>query len=265
MSSTVVIAIVIVSLIGFICALILSIASKAMAVPVDERFGPVRECLPGANCGACGFAGCDAYAQALLDNPELKPNLCVPGGAAAATGIAAVLGVDAGEVVPMTAHVRCNGNCDNTQKRLDFNGEQTCKAIKTICGGNGACSYGCLGCGDCAAVCPQGAICIENGIAHVDPRRCVGCGLCAKACPKSLIEIIPKSAKVTVNCSNKDKGPVAMKVCKVSCIGCMKCQKVCQSGAVTVTNFLASIDQTKCTGCGLCADGCPKHCIEKRA
>jgi len=259
----VILAILVVASIGLVCGVILAAASKVMSVPVDERFGPVRECLPGANCGACGFAGCDAYAQALLDDPEVKPNRCVPGGAEAAKKIAAVLGVESGDVVPMMAHVRCNGTCDNTQKRFTFNGEQTCKAVRMFCGGNGTCAFGCLGCGDCASVCPQDAICIENGIAHVDPRRCIGCALCSKACPNHIIEMIPKSSKVTVDCSNKDKGPVAMKVCKASCIGCMKCQKNCPTGAITVKDFVASIDQSLCSGCGVCADGCPKHCITK--
>ncbi len=255
------IAVLIVSVIGLVCAVLLSVASKVMAVPVDERFGPVRECLPGANCGACGFAGCDAYAQALISDPTTPPNKCVPGGAAAAQGIAAVLGVESGEVIPMAAHVRCAGTCEKTQDKYDFGSNATCKGVKMFYGGKGACAYGCLGYGDCAAVCPEHAICVENGIAHVDPRRCIGCGICAKTCPNKVIEIIPKAAKVTVDCSNKDKGAVAMKVCKASCIGCMKCQKTCPNGAITVTNFLASIDQSLCTGCGLCAVGCPKKCI----
>jgi len=257
-------AICVVTLIGLICGLLLSAASKVMAVPVDERFGPVRECLPGANCGACGFAGCDAYAQALISDPETKPNLCVPGGAAAAKGIAAVLGVESGDVVPMIAHVRCNGNCDNTTRRFTFNGEQSCKAAKLFCGGPGVCTYGCLGCGDCASVCPQEAIRIVNGVAVVDERACIGCGLCAKTCPQKIIEIIPRDAKITVDCSNHDKAPVAMKACKASCIGCMKCQKNCPASAITVTDFLANVDQSLCIGCGTCVEGCPKHCITDR-
>lgn len=260
----VILAIIVVSIIGLVCAVLLAVASKVMAVPVDERFGPVRECLPGANCGACGYAGCDAYAQALISGEDVPVNLCIPGGADAANNIAAVLGVESGEVIPMTAHVRCGGTCDKTQDKYEYGSTATCKAVKMFYGGKGACAYGCLGLGDCAAVCTENAICIENGIAHVDPRRCIGCGLCSKTCPNKVIEIIPKAATVTVDCSNHDKGPAAMKVCKASCIGCMKCQKTCPNGAITVTNFLASIDQSLCTGCGLCADACPKKCITKR-
>ena len=57
-------AVIPVVIIGVICAAVLVIAAKVMAVKEDERFPAVRECLPGANCGACGFAGCDGYAKA---------------------------------------------------------------------------------------------------------------------------------------------------------------------------------------------------------
>lgn len=260
----VVIAIVVVSLIGLICSVILSAASKVLAVPVDERFPKVRECLPGANCGACGYAGCDGYTQALLDDETLPCNKCVPGAQAAANAIAAVLGREAGESVPMVAHVRCNGTCENTQDKYEFGNTLTCRSAKLFYGNKGTCPYGCLGCGDCASVCPEKAICIENGIAHIDIRRCIGCGKCANQCPQKVIEIIPKDAYVTVNCNNKDKAPVAMKVCKASCIGCGLCAKNCPADAITITDNLASIDFKKCVGCVVCSEKCPKKAIVRR-
>ena len=60
-------AVIPVVIIGIICGAVLVIASKLMAVKEDERFPKIRECLPGANCGACGFAGCDGYAKALCE------------------------------------------------------------------------------------------------------------------------------------------------------------------------------------------------------
>lgn len=257
----IVLAIVAVSVIGLICAVVLSVAAKFMSVPVDERFGPVRECLPGANCGACGYAGCDSYAQALVSGQETRANLCVPGAAAAAKGISELLGLAAGDVKPKIAAVRCNGNCSNTTDKYEYRSMESCKAAKLLFGGKGSCTFGCMGLGDCAKACPQNAICIENGIAHVDPRKCIGCGICAKTCPNSVIEIVPADLKVLVMCNNKQKGAAAMKVCKASCIGCMKCAKTCQHEAVTVTDNLAHIDQDKCVGCGECAEACPKKCI----
>lgn len=260
--SGIVLAVVAVSVIGLLSAVMLSVASKVMAVPVDERFGPVRECLPGANCGACGYAGCDAYAQALISGEETRANLCVPGGADSANGIGSALGLEVGEVKPMVAVVRCNGNCENTSNKLDFQSNQTCKGAKLFFGGNGACSYGCMGFGDCVAACPQDTICLENGIAHVDPRGCIGCGICAKTCPNGVIEVVPADFKVFVQCNSKAKGAVAMKACKASCIGCMKCQKTCPNEAITVTDNLAHIDPEKCTACGACVEQCPKKCIK---
>lgn len=257
----IVLAVVAVSVIGLISAIVLSVASKVMAVPVDERFGPVRECLPGANCGACGYAGCDAYAQALISGECTKGNLCVPGGADAANGISAALGIAVEDVKPMIAVVKCNGNCDNTSDKLEYKSAKTCKGAKLFFGGKGTCTYGCLGLGDCVAICPQNAISIKNGIANIDPELCIGCGMCAKVCPNFVIEVIPSDSKVRVTCNSKDKGAVAMKACKASCIGCMKCQKICQFDAITVVDNLAHIDQEKCTGCGACVEQCPKKCI----
>ncbi|PWM24941.1 MAG: ferredoxin [Oscillospiraceae bacterium] len=262
--SPIVLAVGLVTVIGLICAVGLAIASKVMAVPVDERFGPVRECLPGANCGACGYAGCDAYAQALISGEGVKTNLCVPGGADAARNISAVLGVAAEDVIPMMAYVRCNGTNANTSVKQEYQSAKGCAAAKLFYGGNGACTYGCLGFGDCAAVCPKEAIDIVNGVAKVDPDLCIGCAMCSKVCPNHVIDMIPAASKVVVTCSSKAKGPVAMKACKASCIGCKKCEKTCPNGAITVTDNLAYIDQSKCTGCGLCAEACPKKCITVR-
>jgi dissimilatory sulfite reductase (desulfoviridin) alpha/beta subunit len=40
----------------------------------------------------------------------------------------------------------------------------------------------CIGCGACVAACPDGAICLEEGSAVVNPKRCLGCGKCVTAC-----------------------------------------------------------------------------------
>lgn len=41
-------------------------ASKFMAVETDETYENVRAELPGVNCGACGYAGCDDYAESAV-------------------------------------------------------------------------------------------------------------------------------------------------------------------------------------------------------
>lgn len=252
-----------VAVIGLICGVGLSVASVVMKVEEDERLPAIRACLPGANCGACGFSGCDGYAAALLD-PETRKNLCVPGGAETAQKISAALGVEAEEVVKQVAVIRCSGNCEKTQPSCEYRGIPSCTAAKVFFGGGGSCVYGCLGHGDCASVCPNNAIYFEKGIAKVDQEACVGCGLCAKACPQQLIEIVPEASKVAVLCSNTDKGAATKKACAIGCIGCKKCEKTCQHGAITVANNVARIDYSKCVGCGECVEVCMTGCLTLR-
>lgn len=254
------IPVIIVAVIGIIAGLMLAIASVVMAVPVDEKMAAVREVLPGANCGACGYSGCDGYAKALASG-EAKNGLCAPGGAQCAKDIAAILGVEAGEMAAKTAVVRCNGTCDNTSSTFEYDGLKSCAAANMIYGGNGKCSYGCIGLGDCVSVCSNNAISICNGVAVINAKLCGSCAKCVKACPKGLIEIVSGDKTAVVECSNKDKGGETRKQCTAGCIGCMRCVKTCQHGAIKVTNFVAHIDDSKCIGCGECAEVCPSKCI----
>lgn len=255
-------ALAVVGSVGFIAAILLALVSHFFSVPENETKKNIRAELPGANCGACGYRGCDDYAAALAEGRETKANLCIPGGDVTAAKLCEVLGVAAQDVEEKVAFVHCNGNCEATSKKSDYSGVKTCRAASAIYGGPNTCTYGCLGFGDCAAVCPAGAICIKDGIAHVDTRLCMGCGMCVSTCPKSIISIRPLASKVAVVCSSKDKGADAKKACKNACIGCKKCEKVCPNGAITVKDNLASIDYTKCTHCGLCAEGCPTKCLK---
>ncbi len=247
--------------IALIAAVLLTLASKFMAVPVDETQVAIREQLPGANCGACGYAGCDDYAAALAADHDIKTNLCVPGADAVAAAIAAILGQDALDVVEQVANVRCSGFCDKTSKDMDYQGLQTCAAAKGFFGGPGACKYGCIGLGDCQAACQYGAIEVCNGIAVVNRELCTGCGMCAAACPQKLIDIIPETRRYYVACSSADKGAVTNKICTAGCIGCKLCEKACHFDAIHVENNHAAIDPEKCRNCGLCAKACPKKVI----
>ncbi len=246
--------------IGLLAGLGLSIASVVMAVPANERVAKVRECLPGANCGACGYSGCDGYAEAVAKG-ECAPNLCAPGGQSAAEAIGAVLGiaVQAGE--KQVAVVNCNGSCENVQNKMQYRGPASCAAANMLYSGTKNCNYGCLGFGDCVAACQFDALHIVDGKAVVDPEACTACGACVKACPKGIISLKPYAQRYWVYCSNKDKGATANKVCAVSCIACGKCTRVCESDAVVVENNLARILPGKCIACGKCAQSCPKKCI----
>lgn len=252
--------VIIVVVVGLIAGLILSVASIVFAVPVDEKQEAVRAALPGANCGACGFSGCDGYAKALAEGTA-EIGLCSPGGADVAEETAEILGQAAGAMEKKIAMVQCAGVCDNVETKLVYDGVDTCQAVSMMFSGDSACAYGCLGHGDCAVACPENAIKICNGLATVDENLCVGCGICVKTCPKHVLKIVPAKFNQHVRCLNTDKGAQTMKTCKVGCIGCMKCTKVCEVGAITVTNFNATIDYSKCTNCGKCAEVCPKKII----
>ncbi len=257
-------AVIPVVIIGIICGAVLVIASKLMAVKEDERFPAVRECLPGANCGACGFAGCDGYAKALCENSDTPANLCVPGADGVAKQLSEILGVAFEDVVEQVAVVHCAGNCHKTQDKVDYQGIQSCAAAKLMYGGKGSCTYGCLGLGDCMNACPQNAIEIKDGVAHVNTKECIGCGICTRTCPNHLISLVPDVEKVVVTCSNCDKGAVTRKVCSNGCIGCKKCERVCPSGAIKVVDNVAVIDYKKCNDCkdfGVCAKNCTTGCI----
>ena len=245
---------------GAIAGILLTVASKIFHVEVNERIEKISEALPQANCGACGYAGCADYAAAIVNNGAAT-NLCRPGGSDAAKKIAEILGASAEEVIPMTAVVRCNGDCNATSTAFDFTGVQTCKAVKRFYDGNGLCKYGCIGLGDCAAVCEKNAIRIENSVARVITSLCGACGQCAAVCPNSLITIKPLAKHIDVLCSSAANGKATKLSCRNGCIGCKICEKKCPAEAIKVENFHAAIDYEKCTNCGECMNVCPVKAI----
>ena len=254
-------ALLVVAAVGIVAGVLLALASHFFAVEEDETVKNIREALPGANCGACGFAGCDSYAEGVACG-KAEANLCIPGAAAVASKLSEILGVEIAAEEPKVAFIGCNGNCEATTNKAIYEGIDSCAASKLIYGGPSSCIFGCIGCGDCAAACPADAICVRDGLAHVDPRECIGCGKCVKTCPNAVIKMVPKSAKTAVMCNNTEKGAAARKNCKNACIGCMKCAKNCPEQAITVINNLAVIDYDKCTSCGACVEACPTKCLK---
>ena len=255
------IALGVVAGVGLVLGIVLALASKFFAVDEDEKVKLVREALPGANCGACGYTGCDGYAEAVAKG-EAEPNLCIPGGSTTAAQLSIILGVKIQTLEPKVAFVACGGDCENASACAVYDGIKSCKAASMVYGGPFDCAYSCVGCGDCAEVCPVNAICVHDGLAHIDPRECVGCGKCVGTCPKHIIKLLPKETKTAVMCSNIQKGAVARTNCKNACIGCKKCELNCPEKAITVIDNLARIDYDKCTGCRLCEQNCPTKCLK---
>ena len=243
-------------------ALIL-IVSKVFKVDVDEKITKILENLAGANCGGCGCSGCSGFASKLAEgNGNL--NDCHVTSPEKKAEIAKLLGIELTDEERTVAVVKCNGGAENAADKFEYKGNPTCAANNSLLGGNKMCSYACLGCGDCKAVCPENAIEVTARLAQVDPDRCISCGACISACPKSIIERIPASAPVYVACSSKCKGKEVMSVCKVGCIACGICARSCPHGAITMQDNLPVIDYKKCTGCLTCVEKCPRHIIISR-
>lgn len=256
MITGIIIAAAIVGVTGLVIGILLGVAGKVFEVEVDEKEVAIRECLPGNNCGGCGYAGCDSLAKAIASG-DAPANGCPVGGAPVAAKISEIVGGEV-EVVKKVAFVKCSGTCDKAKDRFKYTGNQSCKeAASTTGGGQKGCSYGCLGFGSCVKACQFDAIHIVDGIAHVDKEKCVACGKCTLECPKNLIELVPYTAEHLVQCSSKDMGKEVKSVCQAGCIGCKMCEKQCEFDAIHVENNIAKIDYEKCTGCGKCAEKCP--------
>ena len=244
----------VIAVIGVIVGAGLVFTGKKFAVKVDEREVAVREKLPGNNCGACGFAGCDALAGAIAKG-EAPVNACPVGGAPVAQAIGDIMGKTAGSMERKIAFVACKGTCGVTKNQGNYIGVKDCRTA-VLSGMNITdCNYGCLGFGSCAEVCPEKAISVRDGVAVVNRARCVSCGLCAKTCPRGLITLIPESRIIRV------QGPIVRKVCSAGCIGCGLCVKQCESQAIEFDGTLARINPEKCVLCGKCAEKCPAKVI----
>ena len=246
---------------GLFIGVFLGVAGKKFAVEVDEREEAILGCLPGSNCGGCGYAGCASLAKAIAEG-EAPVSQCPVGGAPVAEAIAAIMGQEVGANARKVAYVKCAGTCEKAKQKYDYSGIEDC-IMANMLQNNGpkACTYGCLGMGTCVKACPFDAIHIVDGIAQVDKEICKACGKCVAACPKKLIELVPYDQKYLVKCNSKDKGKDVLSVCSIGCIGCKMCEKVCESDAIHVLNNVAYIDSEKCTSCGKCAEKCPKKVI----
>jgi len=253
---------------AFILGLALGFFKKFFAVEEDPLIGQVRSVLPGANCGACGFPGCDGYAAAVAGR-DAGINKCTVGGQAVAEKLAALVGGDA-DVKPVVAIRACSGTHDKSKLKGEYTGVKSCRAAKISTGSIKRCTWGCQGFGDCVAVCQFGAMRLENGLPVIDPDKCTGCKACVNECPQHILHAVPgdlKGARPLCSNLNVNKAMVARN-CKAGCIKCELCVKKCPEQCIKMVNGIPVVDYSKCTSCGVCTGVCPPkvmHLIEKGA
>ncbi|MCL2018297.1 MAG: RnfABCDGE type electron transport complex subunit B [Oscillospiraceae bacterium] len=245
-------------LVGGAAGFALTFAAKTFEVESDETVNLILANLPGINCGACGQASCEAYAEAVK-NGDCAPNLCKPGGIETAMGIGAILGIDVKPGERETAFVHCGGV--TTEHKFSYVGTLSCVAASRYYNGKGNCKSGCLGFGDCKRVCAYGAISFVNGAAVIERKRCWACGMCIPVCPNNLISLRKHSERVKVMCRSSDSGKETRAICSNGCIACGICVKKCLKDAIRIENNCAVIDYEICNSCGVCAKTCPTKCI----
>ncbi|MBE0597670.1 MAG: RnfABCDGE type electron transport complex subunit B [Desulfuromonadales bacterium] len=246
--------------IGLVAALALGVAAKKFAVQTDPRELALLEVLSGANCGACGYPGCAAYAKAVAKG-EASPSLCTPGGQNTIEQIAHIMGVAATQAEPQVAVVLCQGDNALARAKYQYVGIADCNAAQKIADGPKECPGGCLGLGSCARVCPFGAIeMTSQGLAVISREKCTGCRKCVPACPRQVIRMTPLAATVHVLCNSNDKGGQVRKYCQVGCIACLICVKTAP-GAYKVEENLATVIYQSAAEAGAAVAKCPTKCI----
>ncbi|HCS49134.1 MAG TPA: electron transporter RnfB [Candidatus Aminicenantes bacterium] len=228
---------------GFLFALGLVFAYRKLAVEIDPRIEQIAESLPQANCAACGYAGCQALAEAIAAG-KAAADSCPVGGAESAGKISGILGVEAGEVIKKVARLHCRGTKHAAPRRSEYLGLKTCYASHLM-GGDKLCTYGCLGLADCVRSCVFNAMYMgEDGLPVIIEENCTACGKCVEACPRNLLELHPISQNILVFCRSEDRGAVARKACKNACIACGICSRACPE-AIVIENNLAVITDYK--------------------
>ncbi len=204
-------------------AIMLVVANKKLHVYEDPRIDTVDDMLPHANCGACGFPGCRPFAEALVSGKAL-PGKCTVSSDDGRAAIASFLGVDLGAEEKRVARLACAGGTNVAITRARYQGIKSCQAASLVSGGGKGCFWGCLGHGDCEAVCDFDAITMNAfGLPVVDVDKCTACNDCVEVCPKDLFSLQSVSHRLWVNCKNLEQGDEILEECEVACTACGRC------------------------------------------
>ncbi|MBN2542909.1 RnfABCDGE type electron transport complex subunit B [bacterium] len=264
MKLTIIGAVLLLGILGFLFGVILAFIARKFAVSLDERVAKVLEHLPGINCGACGYPGCSGYAKAVVAGAA-PVNGCAPGGKPSAQNIGKIMGQEVSDTKDMVAVAKCSGGANNAKTKYVYKGLFDCRAAYILANGPTDCAYGCIGLGTCVEDCPFGALELsDNCIPITDYDKCTGCGICVRNCPKGVMHLLPRDQLIYIACNSPEKGGVVRKICSTGCICCKICEKECPKDAIEIRDFLAYIDYEKCIQCGICIEKCPTKCILDR-
>lgn len=248
--------------ISILFGILLSLFNKIFEVKIDEKVAQISSLLAGANCGACGYAGCEAFANAIVKD-KVDPTKCKVTNGENMTKILTIIGKSPLSIQKTKPVLKCVGNKFFEIKRAKYEGVSDCRVVTFAFNGDKSCEFGCIGLGTCERACPFDAIKMENGIPIFDYEKCTGCGICAEICPRKVIEMVNWNEFGIVMCNSPKKGVEVRKECKRGCIKCGICIKVCPTKAISWgKDNLPTIDMTKCNLCGLCVEKCPTHVIK---
>lgn len=231
--------------VGLAFAGLIAVCHRKLRVWEDPRIDQVTGLLPGANCGACGSAGCRNFAERLLGG-KAQPSGCTVMNPDGVKAVATFLGVDAGTAVKRVARLLCAGGRDVATQQAEYRGFPSCAAAAPVSTGGKGCSWGCIGLADCARACDFDAIAMgPTGLPVVTPEKCTACGDCVVACPKDLFEVLPVTRRLLVQCRSALSGDPAQAICKVACTACGKCVQDAKPGLIRIADGLAVVDPAR--------------------
>lgn len=238
----------------------LVVANRTLYVDEDPRFDAVEGMLPGTNCGACGYPGCRALAEALVTGTAL-PGKCTVSTDDDRAAIAGFLGVDVGAEERRVARLACAGGSNVARRHARYVGHRSCRSAALVAGGGKGCFWGCLGLGDCERVCDFDAIVMnEQDLPVVIEDKCTACNDCVEICPKELFSIHPVSHRLWVACRNLEFGDDILDECQVGCTACGRCA-MDAPGLVSMHDNLAVVDYGRAHNTQVPIERCPTGAI----